>query len=355
MRKDYYSILGLTEDEKKLSGNDFVEVLKKKYRKLCLEYHPDRQQGKSDEEKKKAEEMFKDIAEAYSVLSDEEKRAQYDNPASGFQFDGNYSDVVKEFMRRHMEGFGFNPFGGFGGGRPQANNRMIKLDMTLKELMRDTTKKVRYARMTTCPNCGGVGAESQSDIVTCQVCHGNGFTVTKNGIWTMQTQCQHCGGSGKVIKKPCKKCNGTGMAQSEENIEITIPAGAYDGMKMVVHGGGDEINGYEPGSLIINVHEVPDNEFERDGFDLHKFEKISVFDLMLGTKVAIETIDGRKLSASIPKGIDLSKEIRLTGQGLPYVNSTQKGDLYVGIIPVFPKNLTKAQEETIEKLKKELG
>lgn len=355
MRKDYYNILGITDEEKKLTGNDFIEVLKKKYRKLCLEYHPDRQQGKSDAEKKKAEDMFKDIAEAYSVLSDEEKRAQYDNPASGFQFDGNYSDVVKEFMRRHMEGFGFNPFGGFGGGRPQANSRAIKLDMTLKELMRDTTKKVRYTRMTTCPNCGGVGAESQSDIVTCPVCHGNGFTITKNGMWTMQTQCQHCGGTGKVIKKPCKKCNGTGTAPTEETIEVKIPAGAYDGMKMSVPGGGDVIDGYEPGSLIITVREIPDQEYTRDGFDLHKFEEISVFDLLLGTKIAITTIEGKKLSVSLPQGVDLSKELRLAGQGLPYVNSRERGDLYVGVIPKFPKNLTKEQTEAVEKLKKELG
>lgn len=352
MRKDYYSILGLTEEEKKLKGNDFVEVLKKKYRKLCLEYHPDRQQGKSDEEKKKAEEMFKDIAEAYSVLSDEEKRAQYDNPSSGFQFDGMHSDFVKEFMRRHMEGFGFNPFGGFER-RPQANNRVVKVDMTLNELMKTTKKTVKYMRYVTCPDCNGMGATSQSGIADCPVCHGRGFSVQSNGMWTVQTQCANCGGSGKVIKNPCKKCQGHGICQSENEIDVTIPAGSYDGMKTQVPGMGDVIKDHEPGALILVVHEIPDENFIRDGFDLHTNIEIPAIDLFSGTKIAIETVDGRKLSVTIPTGTDLSKEIRLANQGLPYVNSIGTGDMYINIIPTFPKTLTKKQQSLVNELKKE--
>lgn len=353
MRKDYYSILGLTEEEKKLKGNDFVEVLKKKYRKLCLEYHPDRQQGKSDEEKKKAEEMFKDIAEAYSVLSDEEKRAQYDNPASGFQFDGMHSDFVKEFMRRHMEDFGFNPFGGFER-RPQANNRMAQVDMTLAELMKDTKKTVRYQRFVTCPDCNGSGAKSASDIVDCPICHGHGFVSQQTGMWTMQTQCGHCGGSGKIIKNPCKKCQGHGVCKSDETIEVTIPKGTIEGTKLSVRGMGDVINGHESGSLILVVHEKPDNKFVREGYDLFTSVKVPAIELFSGTKIAVTTVDGRNLSVTLPEGIDMSNDLRLNGQGMPKLNSGEVGDMYISIIPVFPKKLSKRQKELVESLKKEL-
>ena len=356
MQKDYYNILGITEEEKKLNWDEFSEILKKKYRKLCLDFHPDRQQGKSDEEKKKAEEKFKDIAEAYSVLSDQEKKAQYDNPASGFQFDGNYNDVVQEFMRRHMAGFGFNPFGGFGEeARPKADNRAVTINMTLAELMHDSKKTVKYSRMRTCHVCGGRGAEKDSDIIDCPVCHGRGVQTRKNGVWTIQTDCQNCGGSGKVIKKPCKSCNGSGMSPVEETLDVTIPAGAYDGLKIVMHGGGDIIDGYEPGSLIIYVREMPDKNFVRDGFDLHKTEEISAFDLMLGTKVAIDTLGGKKLSVSIPKGVDTSKELRLANQGLPYINNkSEHGDLFIQVVPKFPKSLTEEQERILKKLKNEV-
>lgn len=356
MQKDYYNILGITEEEKKLNWDEFSEILKKKYRKLCLDFHPDRQQGKSDEEKKKAEEKFKDIAEAYSVLSDQEKKTQYDNPASGFQFDGNYNDVVQEFMRRHMAGFGFNPFGGFGEeARPKADNRAVTINMTLAELMHDSKKTVKYSRMHTCQVCGGRGAEKDSDIIDCPVCHGRGVQMRKNGVWTIQTDCHNCGGSGKVIKKPCKSCNGSGMSPVEETLDVTIPAGAYDGLKIVMPGGGDIIDGYEPGSLIIYVREMPDKNFVRDGFDLHKTEEISAFDLMLGTKVAIDTLGGKKLSVSIPKGVDTSKELRLANQGLPYINNkSEHGDLFIQVVPKFPKSLTEEQEGILKKLKNEV-
>ena len=353
-RKDYYKILGITEEEKKLQGKEFEKAIKPKYKKLCLQLHPDKQQGKSDAEKKQAEEKFKEVAEAYEVLSNQDKRSQYDNPASNFSFEGfggrGFDDI--------MNGFGFNFDFGFGNrGQQKRVNKgqsiRINLGITLEEVFNGDEKTIKYKRMDKCPTCGGNGKGHNSRVETCTHCGGTGQFFQQNGFVQTITTCPYCKGKGTMLINPCPTCGGNGIVETENTVKVTIPKGIMQGTQMTMQG-----QGHAPlncdgiyGDLLFVIHEMPHNKFERNGNDLYFELEIPVVDGILGCNVEVETIDGKKLSTKIAQGTDNGTQIRFGGKGLPIMNTQAFGNM-IGIIKLkVPKSLNNDEIELLKQLK----
>lgn len=365
-KRDYYEILGV---EKGASADD----LKKAYRKLALKYHPDRNPGD-----KEAEEKFKEAAEAYSVLSDPDKRARYDqfghagvdgNGGFGGGQSMNMDDIFSQFGDIFGDLFGggrggFSGFGGFGGfgGEQQGSRRRvmhgtnlrIKVKLTLEEISTGIEKKIKVKKYVPCDTCGGTGAKGHS-YETCSYCHGKGVVteIRRTILGQMQTQsvCPHCGGEGRIIKDKCPNCNGEGIVKSEEVITIHIPAGVQDGMQLSMSGKGNAAphNGV-PGDLIILVEEAPNDNFERQENNLIHNTFITFSQAALGDTIEVPTIDGKakiKVEAGTPSG----KVLRLRGKGLPDLNGYNRGDLLVCLNVWVPKKLGKEERDLIGKLK----
>ncbi|MDY5968864.1 MAG: molecular chaperone DnaJ [Bacteroidales bacterium] len=366
-KRDYYEVLGVG---KNASDDD----LKKAYRKLALKYHPDRNPGD-----KEAEEKFKEAAEAYSVLSDPDKRARYDQFGhAGVDGNGGFSggqgmnmdDIFSQFGAIFGDLFGgggrsgfggFGSFGGFGGGHQgtrrhvmHGSNLRIKVKLTLEEIATGIEKKIKVKKYVPCDICGGSGAKGHN-YETCGYCHGKGVVteVRRTILGQMQTQsvCPHCGGEGRIIKDKCPNCNGEGIVKSEEVITINIPAGVQDGMQVSMSGKGNAAphNGV-PGDLIILVDEEPNENFERQENNLIHNTFITFSQAALGDTIEVPTIDGKakiKVEAGTPSG----KVLRLRGKGLPDLNNYEKGDLLVCLNVWVPKKLNKEEKELLNKLK----
>ena len=351
--KDYYKILELSNEEKQLEGDDFQKVLKDKYRKLCIKYHPDKQQGKTPEERKNAEEKFKSIGEAYAVLSDEQKRAQYDNPMHGHGFNfGGFGDNIADMMG----GFGFNGFGGMGRGPRVIKGQSIRIaiNLTLEDIFNGVRKQVKYKRKCNCEQCNGTGKTKDSQVITCPHCGGTGQIFSENGMWQTITTCPHCHGKGSSISNPCSHCGGSGLTESINTVEFEIPNGVEDGFQFVVPGQGSEAANHEGvnGDLIVVVNEVPHDKFVRRGANLYCPIDVPIIDALIGTEIIIETIDGKKLSAKLGQGISEGQELRFAKQGLPvYENPNLRGDM-IGIVHIImPKQLTNDEVKVLKKLK----
>jgi molecular chaperone DnaJ len=368
MKKDYYSILGITEDEKKLKGEEFEKVLKKKYRKICLENHPDRLGNKSDAEKKAAEEKFKDAAEAYATLSDEKKRTEYDSPFSNFSFSGgfggmNMDDIFSHFAHDFDDfgGFGFNPFRG--ARRPQQPNKgtnvNIRLDVTLEDVLKGVEKEIRYSSFVVCDECNGTKKTSDSEEKTCPHCNGMGFSVVteQRGGVRMQsmTTCQHCNGTGKIITHKCEKCHGTGLTLKTEKCKVKIPKGVSEGSRLVIEGKGNASpDGGARGDLIIEINTQHHEVFERNGADLIFIMEIPVLDAITGCEIEIGTIDGGKILSKIPQGVSDGYQLRFKGYGLPInSNSDMRGNMIGVVRVVMPKKLNENEVNLISELKKQ--
>ncbi len=362
-KRDYYEVLGV---EKDASADD----IKKAYRKLAIKYHPDKNPGD-----KTAEEKFKEAAEAYAVLSDPEKRQRYDqfghagvNGAGGFGGAGGFSmdDIFSQFGSVFSDFFGnggrgsfggFSSFGGFGGGAAvnRGSDLRIRVKVNLQEIAKGCEKKIKLKRYVTCPDCGGKGAKSDSDLKTCEHCHGTGrITKVVNSIFgPMQTQgvCPDCGGTGKIITNKCPKCGGEGIVVSEEVIPINIPAGVAEGMKFTLRGKGNAARrGGESGDLYILIEEEEDNTFIRDERDLIYNLLLPLPTAVLGGDVEIPTVDG-KVKIKIEPGTQTGKILRLRGKGLPDVNRYGTGDLLVNIAVYVPEHLNKEEREFFERIK----
>ena len=349
-RKDYYKILGITEDEKKLQGDDFEKVVKTKYRKLAIQLHPDKQQGKSDKEKQAAEEKFKEVSEAYEVLSDSKKRQEYDNPMSGFSGFGGFG--------------GFDPFDmmsefGFGGGRQRqrvvkGQTMRIVVDVTLEDLYNGVTKTIKYKRQGTCKSCGGSGKGANTRIETCPHCGGTGQMFSQNGFVQTITTCPHCGGQGKKMINPCPHCGGNGLAMEEVQIDVTVPKGVQNGFQMVAQGhGGAPANGNGVfGDLVILIQEKEHKKFERHDNDLYFDLEIPVLDAILGCNKEVTTIDGKRLTTKISSLIEDGTQIRFGGKGMPiYEHNGQFGSM-IGIVRlVMPKSLNDEERRLLNELK----
>lgn len=356
-KRDYYEVLGVDK-------NASPEELKKAYRKLALQYHPDRNPGN-----KEAEEKFKEAAEAYEVLSNPEKKARYDrfghagmSGAGGYGGQGmSMDDIFSQFGDLFAD-FGLGSFfsGGFGGGgrsggtvRQRGGNIRVKVKLNLQEIEKGVKKKIKVNKYVTCDHCHGSGSEN-GETETCPRCGGRGQVIqTVNSFFgQMQTTsvCPNCGGTGKIIKNKCSHCNGEGIVKGEEVIEIDIPAGVGEGMQLTVRGkgGAGPHNGIN-GDLIVLIEEEKHPELERDGSNLIYNLFISVTDAILGTEAEVPTVSG-KVRVKITPGTQSGKILRLRGKGLPNVNSYGTGDLLVNVNVWIPKKVSKEEEKTLQTL-----
>lgn len=350
MSKDYYKILGITDEEKALKGAEFEKVIKKKYREIAKKYHPD-----VNPNNKEAEEKFKDAAEAYSVLSDEKKRAEYDTPSMGGG--GFAEDIMDRFMRDFgfRSPFGGNPFSEMNEQRTvKGGSIRLTVSVSLEDVLKGVKKKLRYSRLEPCDECGGTGKTDKSQEEKCPTCGGTGRIFRREGGIQMMMTCQNCGGSGNILKNPCPKCGGAGVANSTHDVEINIPKGVYDGMQLVVHGEGNAPNNMngQYGDLFIIIKEKEDERFKRDGNDLYVNVDISIPTAILGGTASVVTIDNKKLSIKIKPGSETGNISRFKGYGLPlFEGGGQRGDMY-GIIKVkVPTEINNEERALIEQLK----
>ena len=356
-RKDYYSILGVERD-----ANE--DKIKSAYRKLSMQWHPDRWANGTDEEKKKAEDKFKEIAEAYEVLSDPQKRAQYDNPNSGFEFQGGI-DPMDIFMHMHdmHGGFGggfFDDFPGFGGGRrrmKKGTDVSADVYMTLEEAYRGGNKEINIKRVEECSHCHGTGSEDGRPTI-CPHCGGKGVVqeVNQNGnpFNIFQHPCGFCHGTGRIITNPCRECNGTGKTTRYEKESIDIPRGLTDGISLVLQGRGNPVDGGVNGDMILNVHIKADPYFERpDAMNLIHRESVPFNEALLGFKKRFKCIDGSEVTVNAPELTPHGKAFIFKGKGMPDHNGYGYGDYAVVINYELPTKLTKKQKEILKDFNKQ--
>jgi molecular chaperone DnaJ len=366
MKRDYYEILGV---EKTASA----EELKKAYRKKAMEFHPDRNPGN-----KEAEEKFKEAAEAYDVLSSQEKRTRYDQfghagvsgaGGGGYNIDFDLNTIFERFgdlFGGHFGG-GFSDFmsgfGGSGGGRGRQKQRVrkgsdlrITVKLTLEELAVNTEKKLKIKKQIVCPQCYGQGSKNSSDVVTCSKCNGSGHVILQQrsifGVMQQAVICDQCNGEGTIIKNSCTNCHGTGVVTGEEIVTIQIPAGVQNGLQLSMREKGNAAQrGGINGDLIVAIEEIPHETFEREGNNLYLNFYISFPQAALGGSVDIPTLDG-KARIKLAAGTQGGQVLRLQGKGLPEMHSHRKGDLIVNVNVWTPKNLSKEEKEAIEKFLK---
>ena len=359
-KRDYYEVLGVDK-------NATADDIKRAYRKLAVKYHPDKNPGN-----KEAEEKFKEAAEAYSVLSDSDKKMKYDQfghagvDGAGPDFSGgfgNLNDILNDLFGGAFGG-GFGGFGGFGGGFGGGQRRervyrgrdiRVRVKLTLEEIAKGVEKEISIEKNVPCPDCGGRGARNSSDVKTCPACNGTGQVQRVVNSFLGQTvtysTCQQCGGEGKIISNPCHTCNGTGLVRQRESIKVKIPAGVEAGMQMTVQGEGHAAknNGIN-GDLLVVIEEQEHPDFRREGSNLLYTKVISIVDAMLGCEVEIPCLDG-KYKVKVEPGTQSGTVVRLRGKGLPSVNSYGTGDLYVKIAVWIPKKLTKDEKALFESMR----
>ena len=360
-KRDYYEVLGV-------SKNATADELKKAYRKKAIQYHPDRQQGKSEEEKKEAEEKFKEAAEAYDVLSNPDKRARYDqfghnmgNMGGGFGGGGFGGGMSMDDIFSHFGDIFGDVFGG-GGGRQRGGRRgnrgtdlRVKVRVTLKDVAHGVEKKLKIPRYVACEDCHGTGAKGGTAYKTCDHCHGTGVVTqvrqTMLGMMQTQSPCPQCGGEGKIITDKCPHCAGEGIERKEEIITVKIPAGVSDGMTLSMQGKGNAARrGGVPGDLLIVIEEEKDAELQREDNNLIYNLILDFPTAVFGGKEEDPTIDGRA-RLTIDPGTQPGKVLRLRGKGLPSPNGYGNGDMLVNIMVYVPQNLNREEREAIEKLR----
>lgn len=365
-KRDYYEVLGVAK-------NADDETLKKAYRKLAMQHHPDRNPGD-----KAAEEKFKEAAEAYEILSDKDKRAKYDryghDAVSGNGYGaGAGAGMTMDDILRHFStifddgggssggfgGFGGADFFGGGGGRrsrgEQGSNLRIKLKLTLEEIATGVNKKIKVKKQITCSTCSGSGAKDRNSMATCSTCRGSGYVrqVKNTFLGQMQTTtaCPTCNGSGQMVTANCSACRGEGRVYHDDTLDLQIPAGVAEGMQLSLSGKGNAgLKGGPPGDLLIIIEEIPHEHLKRDGDNLHYDLYLNFADAALGTSIEVPTIDG-KAKVKIPAGTMAGKILRLQGKGLPGVQGYSKGDQLIHVSLWTPKHLTSEERAMLEKMR----
>ena len=353
-KRDYYEVLGI---EKSAEQND----IKRAYRKLAMKFHPDR--NPNDE---KAAESFRELTEAYEVLSDESKRSRYDQyghagvddqmggfGAGGFQGSHAYQDFGDLFGNVFGDAFGF----GGGGGQPnnQGSDLRYNLTISLEEAASGKEVELEIPKHEQCDTCTGSGARPGTNPIPCSTCGGHGQVQMQQGFFAVRRTCPNCQGSGKKIESPCVSCGGTGRKKVKKNLKVKVPAGVYDGAQVRVTGEGEVgTQGGPAGDLFIVINLKAHSMFEREGADLHCTMPITFPQATLGAEVDAPTLDG-KVKIKIPAGTEGGRVFRLRGHGVMDVRVRQKGDLFVRVQIAVPKKLTGEQEELLMKFAKETG
>jgi molecular chaperone DnaJ len=361
-KRDYYEILGVGKSSS-------ADEIKKAYRKVAMQFHPDR-----NPDNKAAEEKFKEAAEAYEVLSDDSKKRQYDQfghagsnggfggGGGGYQSHGmNMDDIFRNF------GDVFNdesPFGSFFGGQSRGrggnrgargSNLRVKVKLTLQEIAEGIQKKIKVKKFVACTTCGGNGAKDKSSFHNCSTCGGRGVVTrvmnTMLGQMQTQTTCPTCNGQGSTIAAKCGSCHGEGRVTGEETITMDIPKGAVDGIQLSMNGKGNAgERGGSPGDLVISIEEEPNEFLQREGLNVVYELHLNFVDACLGTQVEVPTIDG-KAKIKIAEGTQAGKIFRLKGKGIPDLQSYEKGDQLIHVNVWTPKDLTSDEKKILEKLR----
>lgn len=372
MAKDLYSILGVTKSAS-------ADEIKRAYRKKAHEFHPDKGTGN--------EEKFKEVNEAYQVLSDATKKQQYDTYGQTFdqasRGGGAGGSGFGGFGGGNpFEGFGFgdfsaqggSAFGGdfgdifsdlFGGGQSRQSRRQRGVDLEMpisisfEESMHGVTKTISLEKTDACNVCNGSGAAPDTKVVTCSKCHGQGQILTQRrtvfGVMQQATQCDKCEGDGKIPEVPCSVCGGRGALRRTKTLEVNIPAGIDNGQRIRMQGEGEVgYKGSHFGDLFINVKVQESKDFRRDGFDLYKNLPVSFLQATLGAKIQLDTIDG-KIEIKVPAGTQSETVLKVSGKGVPHVNSSKKGDLFLTVRVLVPNKLSKKEKELLSELAKLRG
>jgi molecular chaperone DnaJ len=353
-KRDYYEVLGVARD----AGED---DLKKTYRKLAMQWHPDRNQGNAE-----AEAKFKELNEAYDVLKDAEKRAAYDRfghaafeqggPGGGGGGGGPFGGGGFEDIFEEM----FGRFGGGGRGQRAAAGRgadlRTQVEVSLEEAFAGAKKNIRFATSVSCEACKGTGAEggAASGAQTCGTCQGSGKVRAQQGFFLVERTCPTCGGQGRIIKNPCKICRGAGRVQRERNLNVSVPAGVDDGTRIRLTGEGEAgQRGAPAGDLYVDIAVRPHPIFQRDGGNILVRVPLRMTQAALGGHVEVPSIDGGRSKVTIPAGTQTGDQFRLRGKGFSVLRSAARGDMYVQVMVETPQNLSPKQRELLEQFEAE--
>lgn len=353
--RDCYEVLGVDK-------NADNETIKKAYRKLAMQYHPDKNPGD-----KSAEEKFKEAASAYEILSSPEKRAQYDRfghqafqggMGGGTQY-ADINDIFSNFGDIFGDLFGMGGMGGQtrnrrSGPRKGSDLRYVT-EVSLKEVIEGVEQNIEFDTEEHCSDCTGTGAEKGHSPETCTTCGGRGQVVRQQGFFSMATTCHVCHGSGQMIKHKCKGCKGSGRKKSHRKIRVTIPAGVDNGTRLRISGEGEGgFLGGPAGDLYVEIRVKEDNRFDREGADLIGHIKLSYLQLLLGAEVEVPTVTGKE-KLNVPHGTQVGDTLKLTGQGIPHLKGHRRGDIYYEVEVEIPEKVSKEEEKLLREIAKIKG
>jgi molecular chaperone DnaJ len=349
-KRCYYEIL-------EVERNASDDMIKKSYRKLALQYHPDRNPDNSQ-----AEEKFKEASEAYEVLRDPEKRRLYDRFGhdglrnSGFSGFQGFDDIFSSFGDIFEDFFGMGGFGGRQRGRSAARrgaDLRYDMDITLREAAFGVEKKITVRKHVSCAECSGTGAADGTTPQTCAACQGSGRVAQRQGFFSVAAACPHCRGTGSIIAKPCRKCSGSGRQLQDKSLMVKIPAGVETGMQLKLTGEGEPgERGGQPGSLYVFINVEEDEFFKRHNNDIVCQVAVTFSQAALGSEVSVPALatEAREEKLTIPKGIQSGELLTIKGGGIPYLDRSGRGDQIVQVIVTTPRKLTKRQEELLREL-----